>query len=363
MTKIKRYSYEDAEEKSKKFLKDILGTELFEKFFKDGKIDVESGGNIYELYDSGRIINKTTNHTYCIVPTSPDFPVYDVIAIKYTWLKYGLKTVERVANKTSLTYSPRTDAEGRRIDGVGYDAFVHYMEQQGWRREQIRIDENDTNLVTTNSLSAECSGAIVDIRCPAGNMMTIMGTSQIPAGANPEMAYTLSLCVTGRDGKEISGNNKIRITKIKPTEEVIQLVRIFYADLSITRFRLDNERENIQKKTHNELYRWRQGIALYGEDHLTIDVINSYSYISSRNIKVNVDFDLWIKNMWQLIKIVIKGELMNEKLVFDSIKRCPSDKIIDFEIKRDVAGKLEYLQSRISYWEHRGKGNEFSKIK
>lgn len=295
MAKKVRYSHKDAEEKSRKFLKDILGTELFEKFFKDGKIEVESGGNIYELHDSGRIINKTTNHTYCIVPTRSDYPTYDVIAIKYAWLKYGLKTVERVANKTSLTYRPTTDAEGRRIDGVGYDAFVHYMEQQGWRREQVRIEENDTNLVTTNSLSAEGSGTIVDIRCPAGNMMTIMGTSQIPVGRNPEMAYTLSLYVTDRDGKEISGNNKIRITKIKTSEAFIQLARVFYADISITRFRPDNERENIQKKAYNQLYRWRQGIALYGEEHLAIDVINSYSYIPSKNIKVKVDFDLWAK--------------------------------------------------------------------
>ncbi len=290
MAKKVRYSYEDAEEKSKEFLKDILGTELFEKFFKEGKIDVESGGNVYELYNSGRIVNRTTNHTYCIIPKSPDFPIYDVIAIKYTWLKYGIKTVERVANKTSLTYNPRTDAEGRRIDGVGYDAFIHYMEQQGWRREQVIIDENNTSIVTTNSISTEGSGTIIDIRCPTGHVMTTMGALQV-FDDNP--AYTLSLYVADKDGKEINGSNKIIITKIKPSEEIIQIARIFYSDVSITRFRQDNERYN-QKKSYGELFRLKRGIILYGQEHLTINVINPDVYIPYRNIKVSVDFDFWI---------------------------------------------------------------------
>ena len=291
MAKKKLCSYDDAIEKSKKFLKDILGNQLFEKLIEDGKIDVESGGNLYQLDDSGRIVNKTTNQAYCIVPTRSDYPIYDIVAIKYAWLKYGLKTVEKVANKTSLTsYRPRDAAEGRRIDGVGYDSFIHYMEQEGWVREQLVINEQNTNLVSTYSVGLETTGTIVDIKCPTGCAMTTMGLLQVPVGADNSAAYTYSLYITDKNGKEISGFNAIRIAKIKPSEAVIQLMRGFYSDLSIIKY---NER----KKTNDELYRWRQGIALYGGEYLRTHIINSGVDIYYDNIKIKADFDLWMKRM------------------------------------------------------------------
>lgn len=296
MAKTILCSREDAEEKSKKFLRDILGKDLFNKLFDDGKIDVQSGGNVYELYDSGRIVNKTTNQAYCIVPTRPDYPIYDVVAIKYAWLKYGLKTVEKVANKTSLTYRPRDNSEGRRIDGIGYDSFVHYMEQQGWAREQIAIKRYNTNFVSTYSVGSETIGTIIDVRCPAGCMMSTMGTTHILEGTDKSAAYTYSLYITDKDGKEISGFNKIRIAKTKPSEEIIQLVRTFYSDLSSNKCREGNNEGNF-KKAKDELFRWRNGIILYGEQYLRTYIINSNVDIPSGNVEINADFDLWTRRM------------------------------------------------------------------
>jgi hypothetical protein len=295
MAKTISYSCEGALEKSKKFLKDILGKELFDKFFEEGKIDVESGGKVYELYDSGRIVNKSTNQAYCIVPTRPDYPIYDVIAIKYAWLKYGLKTVEKVANKTSLTYRSRNASEGRR-DGVGYDAFTHYMEQQGWAREQMMIDEQNTNFVSTHSVGLGTSGTIIDIRCPAGYSMSTKGMVQIPEDMDKNAAYTYSLHITDKNRKEINGFNIIRIEKIKPSEEVIQLARVLYSDMSSLRCSEDNNERNL-KKAKGELYRWRNGIILYGGYHLRTYVINSNVDICSDNVKMNADFDLWMRRL------------------------------------------------------------------
>ncbi len=301
MAKRISYSYEDTLEKSKKFLKDILGKNLFDKFFEDGKIEVESGGNVYELYDSGRIVNKSTNQAYCIVPTRPDYPIYDVIAIKYAWLKYGLKTVEKVANKTFLVHRSRDNSEGRR-DGVGYDAFIHFMEQQGWAREQLNINEQNTNFVSTHSVGLGTSGTIIDIRCPAGYSMSTKGMVQIPEDMDKNAAYTYSLHITDKNRKEINGFNIIRIEKIKPSEEVIQLARVLYSDLSnticmdSTLCNEDNNERNL-KKAKNELFRWRNGFILYGEHHLRTHVINSNVDIYSDNVEMSADFDLWMRRI------------------------------------------------------------------
>lgn len=301
MAKRISYSCEDAIEKSKKFLKDILGKNLFDKFFEDGKIEIESGRNIYELYNSGRIVNKTTNQAYCIVPTRPDYPIYDVIAIKYAWLKYGLKTVEKVANKTSLAYRSRDDSEDRR-DGVGYDSFIHYMEQQGWAREQLNINEQNTNFVSTHSVGLETSGTIIDIRCPEGYAISTKGMVQIPEDMDKNAAYTYSLYITDKNGKEINGFNIIRIEKIKPSEEVIQLTRILYSDMSTmiytdsTLCNEDNNERNL-KKAKNELFRWRNGFILLGGHHLRTYVVNSNVDIYSDNVEMNAEIDLWIRRI------------------------------------------------------------------
>lgn len=288
-----------AEEKSKKFLKDIIGQKIYDKFVEDGKIEIESDKKVYELYLDGRVINKTANQKYCIVPNRPDYPAYDVVAIKYAWLKYGIKTVEKVANKTII----RPYIENHPDRTIGYDGFVHYMGENGWSGEQIIINETNANFVTTNSVQNGNTGCIAEIRCPNGCQMSIMGTTQVPLGGDIKTAYPLSLMISNKDGKEISGFTKIRIAKIKPSTDIIQLARIFYSDISISKiigqeydlFSTKVEHKYIDK-TYGELWRWRMGVALYGGEYLGIHIINSETYIPRENIKISMKADLWIRS-------------------------------------------------------------------
>lgn len=291
------YQYEKVKEKSKEFLKDILGQELFNKFINDGKIEIESGDNVYELHESGRVINRNTNQAYCIVPDRPDYPDYDIIAIKFAWLKHGLSTVERVANKTSLNPLGHTRNLNDREAGIGYDAFGHHMETQGWIREQLSIDESSTNLVTTNDINVGDTRNVIDIRCPAGRSITIMGVEQVPNGIDPATAHRVILDIRDTYGVEIPGNTKIRIVKMKPSQQIVQLVREFYSIFSLNRA-ITTEIGTIRVyKADNELYRWRRGVMLNEEELLRIEIINSEVKIPSGNVKFTIDMDLWARRL------------------------------------------------------------------
>lgn len=254
------YSYEKAEKKSRVFLRDVMGQELYDKFIKNGKIEIESGGNTYELYKSGRVVNRTANQSYCIIPDRSDYPDYDVIAIKYCWLKYGVKTVERVANRTHIhTFGAGQIGQTRQtpVRDIGYTGFVDMMEQRGWRRESLSIDENNTNLITTNDVRAGDTQNVIDIRCPSGRSITVMGIEQVPDSIDPAAAHRVILDIRDTDGVEIPGHTKIRITKVKPSEEVIQLARDFYSTLSRNKT-ITTEIGTVRvSKADNELYRWK----------------------------------------------------------------------------------------------------------
>lgn len=293
------YQYEKVKEKSKEFLKSILGQELFTKFINDGKIEIESGGNVYELHESGRVINRNTNQSYCIVPDRPDYPDYDIIAIKFAWLKYGINTVERVANRTSLNLlgTHHTRNLNDREAGIGYDAFVHHMETQGWIREQLSIHEYSTNLATTNGVSIGDTRNVIDIRCPAGRSITIMGIEQVPNGIDPTAAHRVVLDIRDTDGVEIPAYTNIRITKIKPSDILVQLAREFYSVFSLNRA-ITTEIGTVRAyKADNELYRWRRGVMLNGEELLRMEIINSEAKIPSGNVKFTIDMDLWERRL------------------------------------------------------------------
>jgi hypothetical protein len=289
---------EEAEQKSKVFLRGVMGDDVFSNFIKNGKIEIKSGNTTYELYDNGNVINTTTNQRYCIVPDRSDYPSYDVIAIKFAWLKYGQKTVDRVANRTSIDID-RHNAnifQRRQRNVPGYSEFVDYMESRGWAREQVTIDECNTGLVETHSLERGSTGSVIDIRCPVGNTITFMGINQLPIHLNIDTrsAYTVMLRISDENDTEISGDTSIIIEKIRPSESFLQLVRGTYSSFSLTR-QVGNDACGIRAyKTDNEWYRWRYGIQLSGNDILRINVRNSPIDISRKNIKMMMDMDIWI---------------------------------------------------------------------
>jgi hypothetical protein len=290
--------WEEAEQKSKVFLRSVMGDKTFEEFIKNGKTEIQSGNIIYELYDSGNVVNKTTNEKYCLVPDRSDYPRYDVIAIKFAWLKYGQKTVERVANRTNLgAVRAGTNDYGRQQDRASYIEFVHYMESMGWAREQVIIDELSTNLVATHSIERGNTGTAIEIRCPAGRNITIMGTNQIPICEDIRLGYSVVLRISDENDNEINGDIEIRIVKIRSSSSVVLCARGPYSLFSLTR-QIGNETRRIRAyKTDDEWYRWRSGIHLMGEDMLRINVINSPVDINRKRIKLFMDMDLWVRHM------------------------------------------------------------------
>lgn len=279
--------WKESEQRAKEFLRSVMGEDVFNQFIKDGKIEIQSNNIIYELYEDGRVINKTTKQRYCIVPDKSNYPDYDVLAIKFAWIKYGPKTVERVANKTNIDIVRRQDNTN------GYAAFVDYMESRGWRREQLTIDERNTNLVATRSVERGTSGTAIQIRCPAGHNITMMGTNQVPLDAEGISAYTMILRIANENDVEISGDTRITIDKTRPYEYSRMLARSLYSFLSLTR-RIDENGIRVYK-SFAEWYRWRYGIHLMSEDTLRVNIVNSPVNIDRKNIKMSMDMDYWIR--------------------------------------------------------------------
>ena len=137
-----------------------------------------------------------------------------------------------------------------------YTSYVDYLEARGWSREQLTLDENNTNLVTLFALAAGTTGTVIDIRCPAGQKMSLMGTQQVPRGADARTAHALRVRLANTVDTEIDLNTKIRITKEKTSEAIVQLARVFYADVNLTKNQLSTPTSAATFKTDFEWYRF-----------------------------------------------------------------------------------------------------------
>lgn len=144
-----------------------------------------------------------------------------------------------------------------------YTSYVDYLEARGWRREQLTLDELNTNLVTLFGLAAAATGVVIDIRSPAGQKISIMGTQQIPRGADARSAHALRIRLANTADTEISPYVKIRLTKEKTSEAVVQLARVFYADVNLTKQQTTPGTPSSHlQKTDLEWYRFKQGVEL-----------------------------------------------------------------------------------------------------
>lgn len=269
---------DEIERRSKDFLKIVAGEENFDRLQKDGKIEIEHDNGkdkiVYELYSDGRVINKTKNQSYCIVSDRSDYPNYDMVAIKFAWLTHRNEIAEKVANKTSLNVGT--------ANRPGYEEYVHYLSSNGWQREQLTIGQYNTNIVTTRNVGEGTTGAVVNVTCPAGMRMSIMGMRQISRGVDARDAYSLGLYIADNDGKEILDSTQIRIVKMRPSEFVKQLARLYYQDIKMTR---DGEAN----------YRFQQGIELNGGDYFQLFAINSPIHICSDDVQFKMEVDLWTR--------------------------------------------------------------------
>ncbi len=178
-----------------------------------------------------------------------------------------------------------------------YTAYVEYLESRGWRREQLTLDELNTNIVTTAAVAFGATTVAIDVRAPAGQKISIMGVQQIPRGADARTAHALRIRFAGTSDIEIPAMTKIRITKEKTSEAIVQLARVFYADVNITK-QLAAVGAGAQQKTDLEWYRFKQGIEMNGEQHLRIYIVNTEvgSFPTTvANTKFALDCDLWTR--------------------------------------------------------------------
>jgi hypothetical protein len=133
-----------------------------------------------------------------------------------------------------------------------YSSYVDYLEGRGWTREQLTLDELNTNLVTLFGLAAGATGTVIDIRSPAGQKISIMGTQQIVRGADARTAHALRIRLADTADTEIPIFTKVRLTKEKTSEAIVQLARIFYADVNLTK----QVGVSVTQKTDLEWYRF-----------------------------------------------------------------------------------------------------------
>lgn len=187
-----------------------------------------------------------------------------------------------------------------------YDEYVDYLESKGWRREQLTLDELNTNIVTLQAVAASATGWAIDVRAPAGQKITIMGTQQVPAGADARSAHSMRIRFADSSENELAYNTKIRITKEKSSEAIVQLARIFYADINLTKVPGGQAATTTQYKTDPEWFRFKQGVELNGEQRLRVYIINTLGTVAAAqvaapqnmptaNMRFALDSDLWTR--------------------------------------------------------------------
>lgn len=172
-----------------------------------------------------------------------------------------------------------------------YSSYVEYLEARGWRREQLTLDEINTTLVTTQDVFANTTDWVITITCPAGQKISIMGTQQVPRGADARTAHALRLRLANSADTEIPLQTKIRITKEKTSEAVVQLARVFYADVNLTK----DSTATPRFKTDLEWYRFKQGVELNGQQLMRIYSVNSTTLVDDAHTKFALDLDLWTR--------------------------------------------------------------------
>jgi len=124
---------------------------------------------------------------------------------------------------------------GASVAKPDYSAYCDYLEARGWSREQLTLDELNTNLVTLFGLPAGATGTVIDIRAPAGQKISIMGTQQVVRGADARSAHALRMRLANTADAEAPIFSKVRMIKEKTSEAIVQLARIFYADTNLTK--------------------------------------------------------------------------------------------------------------------------------
>jgi hypothetical protein len=193
-----------------------------------------------------------------------------------------------------------------------YSVFVHDMMQDSWHREQITVDQTNNNISAVFGLAVAGANAgastVITITCPSGRVMSVMGTQQVPAGADRSTAHSIWLRLTSL-GVSLNELTHINIQKTTPTTAVVPLIKDIYQSLSLVL------QQNITTmnppptastngnlyKGDNEIHRFRKGIILYGQEQLQIQVVGTTAMplqiVSAANTQFAMDMDFWTQTV------------------------------------------------------------------
>ncbi len=171
-----------------------------------------------------------------------------------------------------------------------YLAYCNLLENRGWVREQLTLDELNTNMVNTYPVAATTTAVAIQVTCPAGQKISVMGVQQIQRGADARSAHALRMRIIDTADAELPLNTKIRITKEKTSEAVVQLARVYYADVNLVKQIVAT---GDLHKTDEEWYRFKQGVELNGQQYLRIYVIAPPVAILAADVTFALDLDLW----------------------------------------------------------------------
>ena len=168
--------------------------------------------------------------------------------------------------------------------------YIRFMESKGYKREKLHIDET-SEIVTATNLTKGNVGKVVDIRCPSRYKIFILGRNQLPKNITDDVhLHTLALGLADNNNNEISPDTRIRISKEKPSLEMMLLTTMLYKDITKTDYFkiLPNG-----IKPNNKLYKFNNSIQLNGEEHLNIDVIQPDLDIYNSSTELYLEIDLW----------------------------------------------------------------------
>jgi len=190
-----------------------------------------------------------------------------------------------------------------------YSEFVNEMENDLWHREQIAIDNTNAALAVMATVPAATTGAVITITCPPGRVMSVMGSQQVPAGADRGTAHAFWMRLASSALGEIHEMTHINIQKTTPSTAVVPLIHDVYQSLAIV------QQHNIDTmhppptastvgnlyKTDNDIHRFRKGIILYGQEQMQIQVVQTLAQpvqgVVNTFTQFSLDTDLWTKTV------------------------------------------------------------------
>ena len=167
-----------------------------------------------------------------------------------------------------------------------YIKYIEYLENNNYVRERVTIYENLSAMVTIHNLKADNEGVVIDILCPPGMIISVPGIKSFPEDFDIERIPPFELILSNLHGDEIGLDTQIKIFKKKILRKPDEIFNLYYKDISMTNY---SETPN-KFKSHDQLYRFDQGIELKGEDRLKLYVINPN--IDIDNVKFNMNVDI-----------------------------------------------------------------------